>query len=226
MLEVAGLEAGYGRARVLFGVDLDVAAGEVVLLAGHNGAGKSTTLKAMMGIVSPTRGSIRFGSRSIEHLPSFEIARAGLGYVPEDRRVFPELSVDENLEVGRIPERRSRGPWSRARVVELFPALAALGARQAGTLSGGEQQMLAIARTLMGNPVALLLDEPSEGLAPRLVADMERALRTMKASGLALLLSEQNVAFAGRIADRACLLEQGRIRFTGTPSELRENLFP
>jgi branched-chain amino acid transport system ATP-binding protein len=226
MLEVAGLEAGYGRARVLFGVDLKVEAGEVVLLAGRNGAGKTTTLKAIMGLLAPSGGTVRFSGRRIDRLPSFEIARLGLGYVPEERRIFAGLSVDENLEVGRIPERARMGPWTRERVLELFPALASMGRRPGASMSGGEQQMLAIARTLMGNPAALLLDEPSEGLAPRVVADLGRALERMKASGLALLLCEQNTAFAGRIADRAYLLEQGQVRFAGTAAELRENLFP
>ena len=225
MLEVAGLEAGYGRARVLFGVSLEVRAGELAVLAGPNGAGKSTTLKSIMGLIRSSAGTVRFSGDRIDGLPPFEIARRGLGYVPEDRRIFPGLSVAENLEVGRIPGGRA-GAWTPERVAALFPALAALRERSGGSLSGGEQQMPAIARTLMGNPAALLLDEPSEGLAPRVVADMERAIVEMKASGLAILLCEQNLAFARRVADRAYLLEQGQVRFAGAASELGEYLFP
>jgi branched-chain amino acid transport system ATP-binding protein len=224
MLEVAGLEAGYGPARVLFGVALEVGAGEVVVLAGRNGAGKSTTLKAIMGLVRPSAGSVRFGGERIDGRAPFEIARAGLGYVPEDRRIFAGLTVAENLEAGRLPGRP--GPWSRAAVLELFPALAALAGRRGASMSGGEQQMLAIARTLMGNPAALLLDEPSEGLAPLVVAEMGRAIVEMKARGLAILLCEQNVRFARRVADRAYLLERGNARFAGAAGELRENPFP
>jgi branched-chain amino acid transport system ATP-binding protein len=224
MLEVAGLEAGYGPARVLFGVALEVGAGEVVVLAGRNGAGKSTTLKAIMGLVRPSAGSVRFRGARIDGREPFEIARAGLGYVPEDRRIFGSLTVAENLEAGRLPGRP--GPWSREAVHEIFPALAPLAGRRGASMSGGEQQMLAVARTLMGNPAALLLDEPSEGLAPLVVAEMERAILQMKARGLAILLCEQNVRFARRVADRAYLLERGNARFAGPASELRENPFP
>jgi len=196
-----------------------------VVLAGRNGAGKSTTLKAIMGLVRPVSGSVRFDGQRVDRFAPFEIARRGLGYVPEDRRIFAGLSVDENLEVGRIPERARAGAWTRERVLALFPVLAGMADRPGGSLSGGEQQMLAIARTLMGNPAALLLDEPSEGLAPRIVADIEKAIRTMKAEGLAILLCEQNIAFARRVADRAYLLEQGQVRFAGPARELRENPF-
>jgi branched-chain amino acid transport system ATP-binding protein len=225
-LEVAGLEAGYGRARVLFGVGLEVRPGEVAVLAGRNGAGKSTTLKAVMGLLRPTAGTVRFLGERIDGLQPFEIARRGLGYVPEDRRIFSGLTVAENLEAGRIPERASQGPWALDKALALFPALGTMLDRQASSMSGGEQQMLAVARTLMGNPAALLLDEPSEGLAPLVVADMARAIQEMKARGLAVLLCEQNVRFARRVADRAYVLEQGQVRFAGAASELRENLFP
>ena len=224
MLEVAGLEAGYGPARVLFGVALEVAAGEVVVLAGRNGSGKSTTLKAIMGLLRPAAGSVRFRGERIDGRAPFEIARAGLGYVPEDRRVFAGLTVAENLEAGRLPGRT--GPWSREAALALFPALVPLLGRRGASMSGGEQQMLAIARTLMGNPDALLLDEPSEGLAPRVVADMEKAILQMKARGLSVLLCEQNIRFARRVADRAYLLERGSARFAGPAGELRENPLP
>jgi branched-chain amino acid transport system ATP-binding protein len=225
-LEVSGLQAGYGRAEVLFGVAIEARAGEVTVLAGRNGAGKSTTLKAIMGLIRPSAGTVRFLGDRIDGLAPFDIARRGVGYVPEDRRIFPGLTVAENLEVGTIPQRRAEGTWTLDKVFGLFPALRAMTARVGGSLSGGEQQMLAIARTLMGNPTALLLDEPSEGLAPRIVEDVRRAILEMKATGLAILLSEQNVAFARRVADRAYVLEQGQVRFSGPASELRENLFP
>jgi branched-chain amino acid transport system ATP-binding protein len=226
MLEVAELEAGYGRARVLFGVGLEVQPGEVAVLAGRNGAGKSTTLKAVMGLLRPTAGRVRFLDERMDGLAPFDIARRGLGYVPEDRRIFPGLTVAENLEAGRIPQRERQGPWTLGKVLHLFPSLAGMMDRPGASMSGGEQQMLSVARTLMGNPAALLLDEPSEGLAPLVVADMARAIHEMKASGLAILLCEQNVRFARRVADRAYVLEQGQARFAGAASELRENLFP
>jgi branched-chain amino acid transport system ATP-binding protein len=225
-LEVSGLEAGYGRARVLFGVAIEARAGEVTVLAGRNGAGKSTTLKAIMGLIRPSAGRVRFSGDRIDGLAPFDIARRGVGYVPEDRRIFPGLTVVENLEVGALPERRDAGAWTLDKVFDLFPGLRAMTGRLGASLSGGEQQMLAIARTLMGNPAVLLLDEPSEGLAPRIVEDVRRAILQMKAAGIAILLSEQNVAFARHVADRAYVLEQGQVRFSGPASELRENLFP
>lgn len=226
ILEVAGLAAGYGAARVLFGVDLRVAAGEVVVLLGRNGAGKSTTLKAIMGLLPPEAGEVRFAGRRIDGLQPFEIARLGLGYVPEDRRIFTGLTVAQNLEVGRRPGAAGTPAWTEASVLSLFPALAALMARPAAQLSGGEQQMLSVARTLMGNPTALLLDEPAEGLAPRIVADMAAAILELKRQGLAVLLCEQNLAFARRLGDRAYLLEQGRVRRSGPLQELEEALLP
>jgi branched-chain amino acid transport system ATP-binding protein len=225
MLEVRGLEAGYGRARVLFGVDLEVRAGEVVALLGRNGAGKSTTLKAIMGLLKPRSGQIEFEGRRIEKLEPFETARLGLGYVPEDRRIFTDLSVAENLSVGLGAPRPGIEPWSMRRLFGLFPALETMRDRVAAQMSGGEQQMLAIARTLMGNPKALLLDEPSEGLAPKIVDQIAAAIVEFKAAGLGVLLCEQNLPFAERIADRAYLLEQGKVRRRGTAAEMRENLF-
>jgi branched-chain amino acid transport system ATP-binding protein len=207
MLEVAALDAGYGRAQVLFGVALAVEPGEVVALLGRNGAGKSTTLKALIGLVRRSAGEVRFLGRRIDGLEPHEAARLGLGYVPEERRIFTGLTVAQNLEVGRRP-----GAWDRERVLGLFPALRAMLERPAGRMSGGEQQMLAIARTLMGNPRLLLLDEPSEGLAPVIVEQVARAVLELKAAGIGVLLAEQNRAFTRRVADRSCTLEKGRMR--------------
>jgi branched-chain amino acid transport system ATP-binding protein len=215
MLSVRNLDAYYGRAHILADVALEVGKGEVVVLLGRNGAGKSTTLKTIMGWVRPQRGEVVFDGRRIDRLPTYRIAQAGLGYVPEDRRIFTDLSVAENLDVGR----RGQG-WTPERLFELFPNLAAAKERPGGTLSGGEQQMLAIARTLMGNPSCLLLDEPSEGLAPVIVDQMVVAVRGLKSAGVAMLLSEQNLRFASAVSDRAYVIEKGRIRWSGTMKEL------
>lgn len=211
MLEVRGLNAGYGRAQVLFDVDLDVGQGEVVALLGRNGAGKSTTLKAIMGLVPRLSGEIVFDARPIRNLEPYEIARLGLGYVPEDRRIFTDLTVIENLEVARQPQRGAAPPWTEERLFALFPALARLRDRRGARMSGGEQQMLCIARTLAGNPSAILLDEPSEGLAPLVVAQVAQAIREIKRAGVTVLLAEQSRHFTDRVADRAYVLEKGVI---------------
>ncbi len=220
LLEVAGLQGWYGDAHVLQGLDLRVGRGEVVALMGRNGAGKSTTLKAIMGLLPRRAGELRWQGRVLPDLPPHRVARLGLGYVPEDRRVFSELTVAENLDAGRQPPRRwpdgSPVPsWDVAQVLELFPPLASLLARQAGSLSGGEQQMLTVARTLMGNPCLVLLDEPSEGVAPLVVERMMALVRRLKEAGVSVLLSEQNLAFARGVADCAYVLEQGLIRSEG-----------
>ncbi len=220
MLEVTGLHAHYGRAHILDDVGLSVAAGEVVVLLGRNGAGKSTTMKAVMGLVPPSAGSVRFEGREIAGQPPFRIARQGIGYVPEERRIFTDLTVAENLDVGRQPPRAGLRPWDTTRLFELFPALGAMRDRQGGRMSGGEQQMLTIARTLMGNPRLLLLDEPSEGLAPVIIERMVEAIAALKAEGLSILLSEQNLHFARLVSDRAVIIEKGRIRWAGTLAEL------
>ncbi len=211
-LDVRRLSAGYGRARVLFDIDLEVRGGEVVALLGRNGAGKSTTLKAIMGLVPPSSGEVIFDGRNLRHLEPYEVARLGLGYVPEDRRIFTDLTVAENLEVGRQAPRAAAPAWTEERLFALFPALAALRERRGSRMSGGEQQMLCIARTLAGNPAAILLDEPSEGLAPVVVEQVARAIIELKRAGVAVLLAEQSQQFTGRVADRTYVLETGIIR--------------
>lgn len=220
VLEVEGLEAFYGRAQILFGLSLQIGRGEVVALVGRNGAGKSTTLKAIMGLLPGSRGAVRFAGEAILGRPSYRIARLGLGYVPEERRIFTELTVRENLEVGRQPPREGVPAWTPERLFALFPNLAEMRDRPGGRMSGGEQQMLTIARTLMGNPSAVLLDEPSEGLAPVIVEQMGRTIAALKREGLTVLLSEQNLHFAGALADRAYVIESGRLRFEGPMQSL------
>jgi branched-chain amino acid transport system ATP-binding protein len=208
-LEVRGLSAGYGRAQVLFDVDLEARDGEVVALLGRNGAGKSTTLKAIMGLVPVLSGTVKLDGESLAGLEPHEIARLGLGYVPEDRRIFTDLTVAENLEVGRQPARANAPAWTEDRLFALFPALGALRERRGARMSGGEQQMLCIARTLAGNPSVILLDEPSEGLAPLVVENVGRAILEVKRAGVTVLLAEQSRHFAGRLADRVYVLEKG-----------------
>lgn len=223
MLEASGIHSFYGQAHILFDVSLNVRAGEVVVLLGRNGAGKSTTLKSIAGLVRPREGSVRFMGEAIERRQPFEIARRGLGYVPEERRIFTELTVLENLEVGRQPARASVPSWNFEKIGKLFPNLAEMPDRPGGRMSGGEQQMLTIARTLMGNPLCILLDEPSEGVAPVIVDQMAGAIAELKRQGVAVLLSEQNLHFAQEVGDRAYIIEKGRIRFQGSMDELRAN---
>jgi branched-chain amino acid transport system ATP-binding protein len=220
MLELRRINAGYGRARVLFDFDLALRAGEVVALLGRNGAGKTTALKTAMGLLHPSSGTICFANREINSLQPYEIARLGLGYVPEDRRIFTDLTVLENLEVGRQPPRAGAPRWTPERLCELFPALGRMRDRPGASMSGGEQQMLAIARALMGNPSALLLDEPFEGLAPLIVEGLARTIRELKREGLSVLLCDQNLRFARLFADRACIIEKGRICHSGTMTEM------
>ncbi|WP_395708509.1 ABC transporter ATP-binding protein [Reyranella sp.] len=220
MLTVRDLHAYYGRAHILHGVTLEARAGEVVALLGRNGAGKSTTLKTIMGLVPAVAGEVSFGDVRIERLPPHRIARLGLGYVPEERRIFTDLSVMENLVVGRQAPREGAPSWSEDKLFALFPNLARMRERPGGRMSGGEQQMLTIARTLMGNPRCVLLDEPSEGLAPIIVEQMANSIRTLKGEGLSVLLCEQNLHFALGVADRAYIIEKGEIRFGGSMAEL------
>jgi len=223
LLSVQSLNAWYGRAHILFDVTLDVGPGEVVGLMGRNGAGKSTTLKAIMGLVTQRTGSLQFDGRSIEALEPFEISRAGIGFVPEDRRIFTDLTVLENLEIGRRPAHVGAPTWSVERLFDLFPNLREMPHRLGDRMSGGEQQMLTVARTLMGNPRLVLLDEPSEGVAPLIVEQMAAMIIELKRHGLSVLLSEQNVPFAAAVCDRVYVLEKGQVRFTGTMAELHAN---
>jgi branched-chain amino acid transport system ATP-binding protein len=220
LLTVRALNAWYGRAHILFDVSLDVGPGEVVALMGRNGAGKSTTLKSIMGLVGQRNGSVEFDGRSIEGLEPFEINRAGIGFVPEDRRIFTDLTVLENLEIGRRPPRAGAPTWTVERLFVLFPNLREMPDRPGGRMSGGEQQMLTVARTLMGNPRLVLLDEPSEGVAPLIVEQMAAMIIELKKQGLSVLLSEQNVPFASAVCDRVYVLEKGQVRFAGTMAEL------
>ncbi len=220
VLKVEGLNAFYGRAHILFDVALEVGKGEVVALLGRNGAGKSTTLKSIMGLLAEVRGTRSLDGQNLARLPSFRIAQSGLGYVPEERRIFTGLTVMENLEVGRQPPRQGAPEWTPEKLFALFPNLAEMRDRPGGRMSGGEQQMLTIARTLMGNPRAILLDEPSEGLAPVIVEQMARTIAELKREGLTVLLSEQNLYFAKELSDRAYVIEGGRIRYQCTMAEL------
>lgn len=223
MLRVERLNAYYGRARILFDVSFDVAPGEVVALMGRNGAGKSTTLKAISGMLARKSGDVVFNNVNISNLPSYKIARLGLGWVPEDRRIFTDLSVAENLEVGRQRARPGSPIWTVSQLVEIFPNLSGMMDRQADRMSGGEQQMLTVARTLMGNPLLVLLDEPSEGIAPKIVEQMVHMIVDLKAKGISVVLSEQNIHFAKLVSDRAYVLEKGEIRYSGTIQDLAGN---
>ena len=220
MLELHDVHAVYGRSHVLHGVTLSARAGEVVSLLGRNGAGKSTTLKAIVGLVEVTHGDIVFDGRVLRGLPTHAISRAGIGWVPEDRRIFGDLTVRENLMVGEAGAAAPARAWNLERVFALFPKLAELARQRGGSLSGGEQQMLTIARTLMTGPRLLLLDEPSEGLAPVVVKALADNIAALKREGLTILLSEQNLAFARRVADRAYIIEKGQIRFDGSMAAL------
>jgi branched-chain amino acid transport system ATP-binding protein len=216
VLEVRNVHAVYGKSHVLHGVSLTARAGEVVSLLGRNGAGKSTTLKAIIGLVELTRGEIVLDGRALHGLPTHAISRAGIGWVPEDRRIFADLTVGENLLVGEAGAADPARRWPAERVFALFPRLMTLVRQRGGSLSGGEQQMLTIARTLMTGPRLLLLDEPSEGLAPVVVKTLANNIAALKREGLTILLSEQNLAFARRLADRAYIIEKGEIKFEGT----------
>jgi branched-chain amino acid transport system ATP-binding protein len=220
MLRVENLSAWYAAARILYDLTFEIGRGEVVALMGRNGAGKTTTLKAIMGLLAHRTGQIAFNGRDISRLKPYEIARLGLGFTPEDRRIFSELTVAENLDVGRQPPRifldgRPAPAWTEERLFALFPNLAEMRDRLGSHMSGGEQQMLTVARTLMGNPLLILLDEPSEGVAPLIVEQMANTIVELKQQGLSVLLSEQNIHFAGLVCDRVYVLEKGQLQWQG-----------
>ena len=229
LLSAKSLCAWYGAAQILYDVDLEVRRGEVVALMGRNGAGKSTTLKALIGMLAKRKGAVSFLGHDISKSEPHHAAKMGLGFVPEDRRVFTDLTVMENLEVGKQPPRRwadgSEAPlWTPERLFKLFPNLGEMPQRPGGRMSGGEQQMLTIARTLMGNPYLVLLDEPSEGVAPVIVEQMVNTILELKKQGLSILLSEQNIHFAELVSDRAYVLEKGQIRWQGSMLDLASNV--
>jgi len=223
MLEVEGIHTFYGLSHILFGVSLRVEAEEIVCLLGRNGAGKTTTMKSIMGLTPPRQGSIQFKGEAITGQEPYLLARKGIGYVPDDRRIFADLTVGENLEIAARSSETGFAQWDKERVYELFPALKEIESRKGGCLSGGEQKMLAIARALMGNPELLLLDEPTEGLAPMLVRALEEQIKKLREAGLTVLLAEQNVRSALRLGDRGYIIDNGQIRYQGSIEELREN---
>ncbi len=222
MLIVEGIETAYGDSQVLFGISLEVKQGEVAALLGRNGAGKTTTLSSIMGLVPPRKGQIHFKGKSIARLEPFQICRAGIGFVAEDCRLFTSLTVVENLETARLPSRSGLSHWGLDQVLELFPDIRSFLSRKAGVLSGGQQRMVALARTLMGNPDLMLLDEPCEGLAPLVIDAMLKRLKLLKSSGQTVLISEQNLRFANELADRVYIIEKGQIAYQGTPAELND----
>jgi len=221
MLVIDRLNSHYGRAHILHDLSLEVPQGAVAVLLGRNGAGKSTVMKSVIGLVRPTSGSVRFDGQEIAGAEPHRIARLGLGYVPEERRIFSTLTVLENLDIGRQKPREGLPPWTEERLFALFPNLGELRHRPGGRMSGGEQQMLTIARTLMGNPRLVLLDEPSEGLSPLIVEQMAAAILELGRAGVTIFLAEQNLHFAMRVADRAAVIETGRIVWSGTTQALR-----
>ncbi len=224
ILEVESIYTAYGLSQILFGVSLHVGEGECVALLGRNGVGKTTTLRSIMGLTAPNRGAVKFKEREITGQPAFRVAKLGIGFVPEERKIFSELTVRENLEVGRKPPVAERNQeWTIEQIEEVFPLLRKYSSRKGGHLSGGEQQMLTIGRTLMGNPDLLLLDEPSEGLAPLVVQDLTVQIERLKKQGITILLSEQNAKFAIGLSDRVYILEKGQVRFTGSIADLKAN---
>jgi len=229
ILSVEGLSAWYGAARILYDLNFEVGRGEVVALMGRNGAGKSTTMKTIMGLIAQRQGKVRFNDSDISRLKPFEIARRGLGFTPEDRRIFVDLTIMENLDIGRQAERtfadgQPAPSWTPSSLFALFPNLAEMPNRLGNSMSGGEQQMLTVARTLMGNPLLVLLDEPSEGVAPLIVEQMANTIVELKKEGLSILLSEQNIHFARLVSDRVYVLEKGQIHWQGSMAQLDDNL--
>ena len=228
LLELEDVHTSYGLSRVLFGISLAVNEGECVCLLGRNGVGKTTTMRSVIGLTPPSAGKVRFRARDITGWAPYRVARAGIGFVPEDRRIFSDLTVAENLDVGRQPPRRfpdgRPAPlWTERKLYDLFPNLAGMANRRGAEMSGGEQQMLTVARTLMGNPLLVLLDEPSEGIAPIIVEQMANTIMDLKKEGLSVLLSEQNIHFAALVSDRAYVLEKGQVQWQGRIAELMKD---
>jgi branched-chain amino acid transport system ATP-binding protein len=223
LLQVEKIHTYYGLSQVLFDVSLEIHKGEVVVLLGRNGAGKTTTMISIMSLNPPKKGRVTYKGQDITGMNPFKVARLGIGFVPEDRRIFPDLTVEANLDVGRMNVQRQSNPWTPERVYQIFPVLEKFAKRRGGTLSGGEQQMLTIARTLMGNPDLILLDEPSEGLAPLVVRMLGEFIDVLKKEGVTVLLSEQNVKFALKHSDRAYIVDKGTIKYQGTIAQLEKD---
>jgi branched-chain amino acid transport system ATP-binding protein len=224
ILEAKGINAYYGTSHILFDVSLAVDSGETVCLLGRNGAGKTTTIRGIMGLTRPRSGSILFKGEDMRGRPPYYIAQKGMGYVPDNRLIFPDLTVRENLELAiKVPKDLDGEPWTVELIYELFPSLRRLDKNLGGFLSGGEQQMLTVGRTLMGNPDLILLDEPVEGLAPMVVKDLGEQILKLKGMGQTILFSEQNVGFAVMVAERAYVIDNGRIRYQGSIEELQDN---
>lgn len=220
-LEVKDIHTSYGLSQVLFGVTFDVEPGEIVSLVGRNGVGKTTTMRSIMGLTRPSAGQVIFEGQDVAGMPAHKISKLGIGFVPEERRIFPDLTVWENLDIARRPAGEGREAWNEERVFALFPDLKEIPTRLGGVLSGGQQQMLTIARSLMGNPRLLLLDEPSEGLAPKVVEDVRDQVKLLKESGLTIILAEQNLSFILYLSDRVHILEKGEVKWSGAGSELK-----
>ena len=223
ILEIEEIDTYYGQSHVLQGISLSIDEGEVVSLLGRNGVGKTTTLRSIMGLTPPKRGSIKFQGREIADKQSFEIARLGIGYVPDDRRIFPDLTAFENLEIARRMSRKKRGFWNIDTICDLFPVLRELGSSKGTHLSGGEQKMLAFGRALMKNPDIILLDEPAEGLAPLVIKNLMEVIKRIQHEGVTILLADQNLKFCRAVADRGYILEKGMIQYEGTMNEIWGN---
>jgi len=222
-LEVKSIHASYGLSKVLFGISFRVNAGECVSLIGRNGVGKTTSMRTIIGLTPADRGQILFEGIDITKLPTHKIAKLGIAFVPEERHIFPELTVWENLDIARTRSKGNRAEWTEEQVYELFPDLRDIQQRLGGVLSGGQQQMLTVARSLMGNPSLLILDEPSEGLAPKVVETLKTRISLLKENGMSILLAEQNLNFVLSLSDHCHIMEKGEVRFSGTPNDLREN---
>ena len=222
-LEVEGIHTSYGLSQVLFGVTMNLEAGQIVAMIGRNGVGKTTTMRSIIGLTPPSKGRVSFEGKDITGWPAHKVARLGIGFVPEERRIFPELTVWENLDIARRPATAGTEEWNEDRVFGLFPDLRDIQQRAGGVLSGGQQQMLTIARCLMGNPRLILLDEPSEGLAPKVVEDLREQVKMLKETGISILMAEQNLGFVLYLSDYCHIMEKGEIKYSGTPANLKAN---